>query len=101
MWVPMGAEEDTDELESETIGYFVHQGHQPTICGVDQEILRSALAVAEDCRDFGVELLAIHDANLGRELKRHKMMAMELEKSIANARKTIEQMRAAMGWPAV
>jgi hypothetical protein len=97
----MDAEEDTDELESETIGYFVHQGHQPTICGVDQEILRSALAVAEDCRDFGVELLAIHDANLGRERKRHKMMAMELEKSIANAFKTIEQMRAAMGWPAV
>ena len=97
----MDAEEDTDELESETIGYFVHQGHQPTHVTLDQEILRASLAVAEDCRDFGTELLAIHDANLGRELKRHKMMAMELEKSIANARKTIEQMRAAMGWPAV
>lgn len=97
----MGAEEDTDELESETIGYFVHQGHQPLMCSVNQEILRAAMAVAEDCRDFATELLAIHDANLGRELKRHNMMAIELEKSVANARKTIEQMRAAMGWPAV
>ena len=90
-----------DLLEDETIGFGVLRGHQPTFSSVDQEILRASLAVAEDCRDFGTELLAAHDANLGRELKRHKMMAMELEKSIANARKTIEQMRAAMGWPAV
>ena len=83
------------------IGGIMMMEMQPTFFSVDQEILRAALAVAEDCRDFATELLAIHDANLGRELKRHKMMAMELEKSIANARKTIEQMRAAMGWPAV
>ena len=70
-------------------------------CAFDLSAYFQQFELAEDCRDFATELLAIHDANLGRELKRHRMMAMELEKSIANARKTIEQMRAAMGWPAV
>lgn len=95
----MGAKEDTDELESETIGYFVHQTHQPTFVSVDQEILIRALSAAEEAKDFAHELLAIHDENLGRTLKRHRMMAEELEKSIEKAARVQVEIRTALGWP--
>lgn len=95
----MDAEEDTDELESETIGYFVHQGHQPTHVTLDQEILIRALSAAEEAKDFAVELLGIHDTNLGRTLKRHKMMAEEFEKSIEKAARVQVELRTALGWP--
>lgn len=76
-------------------------GVEPTFVTANEEVFRSALAVAEHCLDFGTELLALHDQNLGRELKRHKMMAEQLELSIAKARKSIDEIRAVLGWPAL
>ena len=97
----MGAEEDTDELESETIGYFVHQGHQPTHVTLDQEILIRALSAAEEAKEYAHELLAIHDSNLGRTLKRHRRMAEQLEQSIQRSAQVEADLRRSMGWPAV
>lgn len=95
----MGAEEDTDELESETIGYFVHQGHQPTHVTLDQEILIRALSAAEEAKEYAHELLAIHDSSLGRTLKRHRMMAEQLEQSIQRSAQVEADLRRSMGWP--
>jgi hypothetical protein len=90
----------TDDLpEDETIGFGVLRGHQPTFVGVDQDILIRALSAAEEAKDFAHELLAIHDENLGRTLKRHRMMAEELEKSIAKSDAVQVELRKAMGWP--
>ena len=69
------------------------------ICGVDQEVVIRALSAAEEAKDFAHELLAIHDTNLGRNLKRHRMMAEELEKSIEKAARVQVELRSALGWP--
>jgi len=73
--------------------------HQPVYCSVDKEIIIRALSAAEEAKDFAVELLGIHDTNLGRTLKRHKMMAEEFEKSIEKAARVQAELRTALGWP--
>ena len=72
---------------------------QPTFITADREILIRALSAAEEAKEFAHELLAIHDQNLGRTLKRHRMMAEELEKSIERAKRVEGELRLAMGWP--
>ena len=75
------------------------QQHQPTFISVDQEILIRALSAAEEAKEFAQELLAIHDANLGRTLRRHRKMAEQLEQSIAKAGTVQGELRTALGWP--
>jgi DNA-binding transcriptional regulator YdaS (Cro superfamily) len=69
------------------------------VCAIDQEVVIRALSAAEEAKDFAHELLAIHDTNLGRALKRHRMMAEELEKSIEKAARVQVELRSALGWP--
>lgn len=73
--------------------------HQPTYCSVDKETLIRALSVAEEAKDFATELLGIHDVNLGRTLKRHRMMAEQLEQSVQKSAKVECELRTALGWP--
>ena len=73
---------------------------QPTLVGVNEEILRRALAIAEDAREFAQELLTRHDEDLGRTTLKNKMWAEQLEKSIAQAKVGIIELRTALGWPA-
>jgi hypothetical protein len=72
---------------------------QPTFVSVNEEILRRALAIAEDAREFSLELLTRHDEDLGRNTMKNKMWAEQLEKSIAQAKVGITELRAALGWP--
>ena len=69
-----------------------------TMITVDQELLRRALVVAEDCNEFAAELLIHHDANLGRTTKKNQMWAEELEKAIVRADVAIVELRRALGW---
>jgi hypothetical protein len=71
----------------------------PTFFSVDKEVLIRALSAAEEANDFAHELLATHDTNLGRNLKRHRMMAEQLEKSIEQAARAQCELRSALGWP--
>ena len=70
---------------------------KPTFITVDQELLRRALVVAQDCNEFASELLIQHDANLGRTTKKNQMWAEELEKAIVRADATIGELRRALG----
>jgi cytochrome c-type biogenesis protein CcmE len=89
-----------DLLEDETIGFGVLRGHQPTFLSVDQEIVRTAMAIAEDAREFAQELLTRHDEELGRTTLKNKMWAEQLEKSINQAKVGITDFRKCLGWPA-
>jgi DNA-binding transcriptional regulator YdaS (Cro superfamily) len=71
---------------------------QLTFITADREILIRALSAAEEAKEFAHELLAVHDETLGRTLKRHRMMAEELEKSIERAKRVECELRSAMGW---
>ena len=96
----MGAE--TQEQKDERMSWELFpdiQQHQPTFVSVDQEVLIRALSAAEEAKEFAAELLAIHDTNLGRTLKRHRMRAEELEKSMEKASKVQVELRTALGWP--
>jgi hypothetical protein len=94
------------EHECGTIGFMADQDHWDCVSGdvrpeqvaTDKEILIRALSAAEEAKDFAYELLAIHDTNLGRTLKRHRMMAEELEKSIQKAKAVQIELRSALGW---
>ena len=71
---------------------------KPTMTTVDQELLRRALVVAQDCTELATELLIQHDRNLGRTTKKNQMWAEELEKAIIRADATIGELRRALGW---
>lgn len=71
----------------------------PTWVSVDIEVLRAALAIAEDAREFAQELLTRHDDELGRTTKKNRMWAEQLEKSVNQAKVGIERLRTALGWP--
>jgi len=71
----------------------------PTFVSVNEEVLRRALAVADDAREFAQELLTRHDEDLGRTTMKNKMWAEQLEKSIAQAKVGITELRTALGWP--
>ena len=92
---------DTDVVMSpeEMVKRFGDRGIESTFVSTDSELLIRALSAAEEAKDFAHELLAIHDTNLGRALKRHRMMAEELEKSIERAARVQVELRAALGWP--
>lgn len=81
------------------IGGIMMMEMQPTFVSVDQEILRRALAIAEDAREFAQELLTRHDEELGRTTLKNKMWAEQLEKSITQAKVGITELRTALGWP--
>ena len=68
-----------------------------TMITVDQELLRRALVVAQDCNEFATELLIHHDANLGRTTKKNQMWSAEIEKAIVRADATIGELRRALG----
>lgn len=87
---------ETSDFESHPM---LCSGISPTFVSTDEEILIRALSTAEEAKDFAHELLAIHDENLGRTLKRHRMMAEELEKSITKAAAVQVELRKVLGWP--
>lgn len=71
---------------------------EPTFVSVDQELIRSAINQAENAVEFGHEVLARHDADFGRTLKRHKEQAEYLEAQIAEAKSLTNKLRLAIGW---
>lgn len=95
------------EHECGTIGFMADQDHWDCISGgvrpeqvaTDREVLVRALTAVEEARDFAHELLAIHDRDFGRLLKRHRKMAEELEKSMLDASRSQNELRAALGYP--
>ena len=97
----MGHTGDGPKSSSNDAGLEQHffSGIEPTFISTDSELLIRALSVSEEAKDFAHELLAIHDTNLGRALKRHRMMAEELEKSIERAARVQVELRSALGWP--
>ena len=72
---------------------------QPEEITVDKELLIRALTGAENAVEFGSEVLAVHDSNLGRTRPRHKQQALYLEQQIDNAKQTTVKLREALGWP--
>jgi hypothetical protein len=82
-----------------SLGGIVMVELQPTFFSINEEVLRRALAVAEDAREFAQELLARHDEELGRTTKKNKIWAEQLEKSIAQAKVGITELRTTLGWP--
>ena len=72
--------------------------HMATFITVDQELLRRALVVAQDCTELASEMLVHHDANFGRTTKKNQMWAAELEKAIVRADVAIVELRRALGW---
>lgn len=73
---------------------------QPEFVTVDKELLIRAMTAAEDAVEFISESLAKHDADLGRNLKRHKEAAMYMEKRIIDAKTSVNEIRIELGWPA-
>jgi hypothetical protein len=94
----MDAEEDTDELESETIGYFVHQGHQPTFVSVDQEILRRSLEAVELGLEHTRTSLAEYDDTHGRAILRHRQWCETLEQHAAKLLRSRGEIRTSLGF---
>ncbi len=86
--------------EHEEVCPMAFKGVPPTFVSVNQEIVRRALAIAEDAREFAQELLTRHDEELGRTTLKNKMWAEQLEKSITQAKVGITELRTALGWPA-
>jgi len=72
--------------------------YQPTFASVDTEILRRALAAAEDAREWASELLAVHDLNLGRTTRKNRLMAQQLEASVRAAMVAIKELREVLGF---
>jgi hypothetical protein len=87
---------ETSDFESHPMSC---QGVSPTFVSTDKEVLIRALSAAEEAKDFARELVSIHDETLGRKLKRHRMMAEELEKSITKAIVVESELRSLLGWP--
>lgn len=98
--ITCGSDHDGDFCPTQMKAVLMgHSEHQPTLVSTDKEILIRALSAAEEAKDFAYELLAIHDQNLGRTLKRHRLMAEGLEKSIQQAAMVQAELRSVLGWP--
>jgi hypothetical protein len=72
--------------------------HQPTFVSVDQEILRRALATADDAVEFISEALAAHDTLRGRTTMRNQAAAIYLEKHLTDAKTVASELRTALGF---
>jgi hypothetical protein len=84
-------------MTSDSVGFPEFRGIEPEMVSVDRELLIGALVVAEDAREWAVELLAVHDANLGRTTRKNRMWAQHLETRIAAAKASIAELRNAVG----
>jgi len=71
---------------------------QPTYITVDQEVLIRALRAAEDAKEWGTELLFVHDRDLGRTTVKNRMWAMHLEKSKDSANRSINELKDNLGY---
>lgn len=74
---------------------------QPTFVSVDQEIIRRAIECCETAIENTAECLAVHDVSLGRTTRKNKWIAERHEKELADAKRTRNELRAALGWPEV
>jgi hypothetical protein len=72
--------------------------HQSTFASVDTEILRRALAAAEDAREWASELLAVHDLTLGRTTRKNRLWAKQLEASVRASMVAIKELREVLGF---
>ena len=72
---------------------------QPELKTIDKECLIRALTTAEDAAEFAYEVLARHDSEFGRRLRRHKENAEYLERRIEMAKKVVDELRQSLGWP--
>lgn len=69
-----------------------------TFVTVDEETIRRALSIAEDCAEFATEVLQLHDDRLGRTLQRHRDEAVRLEQHIEQAKAVQAELRGILGW---
>ena len=70
---------------------------QPEHVSVDVEILRRALAVAQDCLEWCEQLQAEHQAVCGTETRKNKTIALIYEHSRLDAVRLIEEIKACIG----
>ena len=91
----MSVEDAIEEIQA----WHQLQAIEPEFRTVDRELLIRAVTAAEDAVEFIYESLARHDSDLGRSLKRHKEAAAYMERRIAEAKATVNQLRVVIGWP--
>lgn len=71
--------------------------NNPTCHSADTVVIRRALSVAQDAKEYATELLAVHDSDLGRTTRKNKMWAEVLESSIKQAEQSIVELREVLG----
>jgi len=75
---------------------FGLQEMQPEHVSVDVEILRRALAVAQDCAEWSAQLRAEHEALHGTQTRKNKMVTLLYEYSRLDAVRLIEELKASI-----
>lgn len=78
-------------------GMVIH----PVFVSLDQEIIRRAIECCETAIENTAECLAIHDATNGRTTRKNKWIAQRHEQELVDAKRTRNELRAALGWPEV
>lgn len=68
---------------------------QPTFISVDEELIRKALDVCETAIENTAEVLANHDASLGRTTRKNKWIADRHEAEITAAKSCRDLLRVA------
>lgn len=69
------------------------QNRHSLVCIVSEDVIKRALSVAENARESAAELLAAHDSNLGRTTLKNRLLAEHLERVIAEAKTTVQELQ--------